>query len=330
MLSRLLPASRRPITTLAGLSLRNNASRFALQHVLTSRLSSTLSHLDGGTLHLANCKCPHCVPLSKPQPGTIELNLKVDPAVWKDYNKDLTKQEETALYHVPETAPEPLLVDGREVTTLSGIIKKYGALPFIGLGAGIIFGKEIVVIDDIMLQYLDFFLMTLAIYVGVGDKIFKGYIDERKKEVKWWNDWNSLMVEATQMQLKEYSTLIASPKVLKEGKAEYNEVARSMIEYRNSQLRHNARADIIKKLEQIKKRQDEARTELSQLINDGALSYVTEKFKAAPLETKNELVEMAIGTLEDKQKHLDDKDHPVFKYLEEYFRLKPWEQITKK
>jgi len=159
------------------------------------------------------------------------------------------------------------------------ILGVYGLYPLLGLGAVAIVSKELLVMNTDFAVAVNFGLTTTVLWFAVGDMVSAEYtkwIQEREKAV---NNVNQLYVEG----LEQASSILKSATVgreFTEDAAQHAEKSfEALVAAQNRQLRHDARAAVIAKLELLRagKRAEEAKLKKALLL--GLEPFIVDRYK---------------------------------------------------
>jgi len=249
--------------------------------------------------------------------------LSVNPDSWKGYKGPeytqeyqkamLSKLMDQAVENPAENNP-----DEREVTSFAGIVKKYGVFPFVAFMGAILCGKEYYVLDSHSMLAAYFMLNVTGIWLFAGPGMWSSYVQEQKKDMQWWNDYNQMCVEAAQMDIKSSTTLINTPEVLQEAQSEFNETAKKLYSSKNVSMKRKFRDEMISKLAAIKKREVDQAKEAAEKSKSEAFKYVESSF-AKSQEDQDTYLYMCLAEIAKGQTvKLSAAEHPVLKHLNEY------------
>lgn len=255
----------------------------------------------------------------------------ITPAVWRDYKmkEDQISHAEWDKLNELNIVTEPVNIDGREITTIGSLIKKYGVVPFAGFSTAILLSKEFVILDAHTVKYLVWAGFWLGTYIAVGDSIFKAGTDFAMKEKRLQNEVNQFAVELHQMNLRRFESAVMAPEVLSQGKEDFNVATKTLFAFKNVQMRHQARDTMLKKLEGIRRREEGQRSSLRLRVEADAVKYLVQKVKEASPADHTQSIETAILHLEGKTRAVEKKDHPVYKHVLNFFQQRPWETQAK-
>lgn len=175
-----------------------------------------------------------------------------------------------------------------------GIIETYGYVPFFGLAAAALVGKEAFILNEEFMLAINTCSFVFTAYVAVGDGFAK-LIEESNKAA---SDKYHKGVDAVITAMDTYKTTIQRKfdevDVMKEFIEEQHQAAVNMVNFSNAKIRHAAYNEMITKLASIKAREDaQAAAEFTALVDstvasvrnayagDGSATLKTEALKYA-------------------------------------------------
>lgn len=205
-------------------------------------------------------------------------------------------------------------------TSFGEIVERYGGwYPFLGLAGVIAVSKEALILNEELLLVSNFAAMFATLYLVLGDQVTKAAEEARAEIVKRQDELSDFEIEQQSAVLQAHELNIEQVSVLQKLKAEHNSLSASLLTAKGLKVRHAARDAVVKKLGDIKSREQSERASFREAIAVRASAYVKRQFAASPAATKNALVEFAIDVVEGKATALDAKADPVKKLYTDYF-----------
>jgi len=161
---------------------------------------------------------------------------------------------------------------------IGDILREYGIYPLAALATVAAVSKEFVFLNEEFLLAVNFwgivFLGTVYASGPIHDYLSERRI-ERYKRLWGWDDFSLDRIEA---EIREKQLLLSAPEIYREYQQEFNEAAKAMAVYERVKPRHEARAIMLKRLNEIKTAEEEiGKTEREKLVKN-SLEYVKSKF----------------------------------------------------
>jgi hypothetical protein len=206
--------------------------------------------------------------------------------------------------------------DGKE--SLWTITKRYGSIPF---AAALTFGlvqNEIIALNEELFLAANFSIAVGAIYLKGSDTIKKWYEDTLTEAKKRQEDWDQLSIDVMDSNIKELQVSMYAPEVYREYQREYNDAAKSFMAYEHARPRHEARANMLKRLAEIKALEDERVKSERKNLADKAMAHFHAKWQGNP-QLRSNIVNQAIENLGKKQ-DLDYETDPIVGVFNEYLK----------
>jgi hypothetical protein len=149
-----------------------------------------------------------------------------------------------------------------------GVIETYGYLPFFGLGAAALIGKEAFILNEETMLAVNTLSFVFTAYVAVGDSFAKTVEEANNATLDKFNKAMDCVLTA----LQTYKTVVQSKftevEVMKQFINEQHDAAVGLVKYQNAKIRHAAYQEMMTKLNAIAAKESaESAAELEEIIN---------------------------------------------------------------
>lgn len=207
----------------------------------------------------------------------------------------------------------------QQQTTFMKIVKEYGMAPLLGLGAVAAISKELIWLNEEFLLFINFWLLATSIYLGIEPVRRQTFVEARIQRYKRLWGWDDFKLDRLEAAIREKQISMEAPEIYREYQQEYNEAVAALMNYMRVKPRHEARAAMLKRLQDIAAAEEEkAQAEKSRLKFE-SIQYVRERV-AKDAAFRAQLLNEAIDALGGPMQ-LTDKD-PVVKVLNSYLSSK--------
>lgn len=195
-----------------------------------------------------------------------------------------------------------------------GVIDQYGTIPFVGLLATALITKEVFIFDEGALLALNTAAVVTTAYIGIGNSADAFFEGERTKDNNRYHDTMNAVLEQVNLYKSVEAKKLEKVGVIKDLCKESREVNAAYLKFLDVKKRHEARAAMVSKLENIKKRESqEEAAEFQEAITD-AIEGVRELYlDPASSALRGASLEFAINNIGDVQEGAEDD--PVRKEL---------------
>jgi len=200
------------------------------------------------------------------------------------------------------------------------IIDKYGATTFWGMVAAIAVSKEMFILDAEFLLSLEIGAFVMTGYVLTGDTINKMSEEWDAKTKEKFDGANDFMVEMFNQYKMVQSTVQHKPAVLKNYAKEYEAAVTAHAAYLTVKPKHDARAQVLAALEQLKAKEEHEIAMAWQHEVDAAVDNVTKAFSAGDAKLTEQSLELAISGLGFSQPTTNEANDPVKRLFMEQFQ----------
>jgi len=170
-----------------------------------------------------------------------------------------------------------------------GLIETYGYVPFFGLAAAAIVGKEAFILNEEFMLAINTCGFVFTAYVAVGDGFAKMVEDSNKTTAEKYHKGVDAVVTAMDTYKTTIQRKFDEVDVMKEFIEEQHQAAVNMVNFSNAKIRHAAYGEMVQKLSSIKSREDaQASAEFAALV-DSTVASVRDAYSgsnAAKLKTE--------------------------------------------
>jgi len=256
--------------------------------------------------------------------------LAMAPSLTSTSVRSLSSSQSLQSSESAPAADAPAEPDNATIIAKDGMWRRFGLYPTAGLGLMALISKEIYVIDSQTLLAANFAAFVGIAYVAAGPTVSNFFDNQRAAAKEKMDGWMELQVETDRAQLTKLQNEVAQAEVQAKLASEFKESTEQLYRFKNAQLRHDARAAMVARLESIviREREQEARVHVE--LCDAAVNHVRGLFEKGS-ESDHGMVDWAlnhIGTVDEAK--AKSAPHPVQKAFQAFFKSDAAKAIANK
>jgi len=158
------------------------------------------------------------------------------------------------------------------------ILREYGIYPLAGLATVAAISKEFVFLNEEFLLALNFWGIVMLGTVYASGPLTEFLASKRIERYKRLWGWDDLSLDRLEAEIREKQMLLSAPEIYKEYIDEFNQAHAAMAVYERVKPRHEARAAMLKRLNEIKVAEEERGKAERETILKNSLEFVKSKF----------------------------------------------------
>lgn len=192
-------------------------------------------------------------------------------------------------------------------TAMEGVLEQYGLMPFLGLGAAALISKEVFVVNEEFLLAVDVCAFVFTAYTVGGDTFNKMVADSNTARKEKFDSAFDAAIAAVETYKTSQSLLSKEVDVMKEYAKEHQEACESHARFLTLKPQHDARAEVLAKLESIAAREaSEESTFHKELVEDTIWNVTAEIEESQGI--RDEIFASALAQLGSGSPLAEDKD----------------------
>jgi len=202
--------------------------------------------------------------------------------------------------------------------TMWTTLKRFGSVPFAAAVAISLVQNEIVALNEELFLAGNFAVAMGAVYLKGSSAIKEWYEDTLNQAKKRQEDWDQLSIDVMDNNIKELQVSMHAPEVYREYQREYTDAAKAMMAYEFARPRHEARANMLKRLAEAKAQEDERAKSERKALAEKALQHFQTRW-GADAGLRASVVNQAIDNV-GKKPGLDLERDPVAGIYNEFMK----------
>jgi hypothetical protein len=214
----------------------------------------------------------------------------------------------------------PALQNANSALEPTGVIQKYGSLPFWGALAAVAVTKEVLIIDAEFLLACEVGAFALSMYVLAGDSFNKFAEEDDAQQTKQFTEASDFALEMLGQYKMMQQVNQAKPEVLKEYLGEFKAATAAHAKYQTVLPKHAARKAALATLEGIRNKELHEASMAWQATVDTAVANVTAAIEKGDDKLKKQLLDLAILNLGDTIVASTPAQDPVKRLFIEQFK----------
>jgi len=221
------------------------------------------------------------------------------------------------VYHPPTTKSStntPSVFKG-----LTDIVNEFGGwYPLIGAATTVAITKELFVCNEEALLITNFVVAVFGLYVVAGDSLHQAISEEYDNARSRGRECLKSLAEINRQSIKQMVAVPVALDMFKALKTTYNGNIRAIAQTKNTKARYAAAQEYLKKLQDMKARQDAAKMAAAAAVISGASAHVRRAVMELSDRDRAQILENALDILSGKIKEVEFNKDPIKKLYVDY------------